>query len=283
MTAEDEQATSLEALEAREAAKRDAVEKAAHERTKRISLARENVDESKDDSLEEQQERELARAVLADTKDPSPFKAVRGDNIHVLRANFLVHGSSHMLALRSNTPEDGGRTLLHSAAFWGSANCVDFLLEVGADVNAIDSTVSRVTPLLEAGRAGHPRICKKLIEEGARVDCQDMHGDSIFHWCARRGRGSMIRHLLRAAEKVKPGSTRDVLELRNNRGRSAIDVAANETVTALISQEKENAEKLKSLANMKLRKGLAKARVVGEKVENAQQVKMQRRRYKRVP
>lgn len=272
---------TLEQLEAREAAKQRAAAEATRERQRRITEARASVDQGNDDTAAEIQERQVARVLLAEAEDPCPFKAVRADDSDILRAHFLIEGSKHMLELRSKAPEDGGRTLLHIAAFWGSLCCLEFLLEVGANVNAIDSSLSCTTPLAEAARAGHLEACKRLLQDGARVDCQDMQGDTIFHWCARKGRGSMIHHLLHFSEKAKTGSTRMVLDLENHRGRKAIDVAANKSVVYLIEKEYANIEKIKAAANFKLRKGLAKARVIGDKVENAQQLRVQKRRYQK--
>ena len=44
-----------------------------------------------------------------------------------------------MLSLRSRGPQHSGRTLLHAAAWLGNLDVVNYLLQAGANVNAIDS------------------------------------------------------------------------------------------------------------------------------------------------
>ena len=62
-----------------------------------------------------------------------------------------------------------------------------YLVQIGADVNAIDTAYSGLTPLMEACRAGHQKVCSLLIAHGARLELQDAQGNTALHWCARKG------------------------------------------------------------------------------------------------
>lgn len=235
-----------------------------------IRMERAQVDQDEDDTQEERDEREAAWVVLSEYSGDE-FTACRQDEREVLRAFFLVNGSQAMLALRSKSKNQGGCTLLHTCAFWGSESCVKFLLGMGADVNALDSCVSRSTPLLEAGRAGHVGTCKKLLAEGANIRDQDMFGDTVFHFCARAGRGGMIPHLKSCAEKYRPGSTSGVLDILNLKGRKCIDVAANESVRAIIGRIQEDDQNAKQAVSQRFRKSIAKGKIIGGQISNAQQ------------
>ena len=54
-----------------------------------------------------------------------------------------------------------GDTLLHLAAWENNLNAIDYLVEGGADIKAIDSTRTRVTPLHLAAMAGHLPAVKR--------------------------------------------------------------------------------------------------------------------------
>ena len=94
----------------------------------------------------------------------------------------------------------------------------------------------------------------------------DSHGETCIHWAARRGWGSLIVAILRAAEKYKKGSTRGLLNIRNNKGHSAIDIGANETVKELIRREMSRLgekEAERGVTRARLKRGLMKAKMVG--------------------
>lgn len=53
-----------------------------------------------------------------------------------------------------------------------------FLIDIGADVNI--APMYKITPLMSATNLGNKEIVKKLIKNGARLDDQDLHGDTAF-------------------------------------------------------------------------------------------------------
>lgn len=250
------------------------------EQVRRIAEARANVDEGDDDSPEEKLEREKARELLKDF-DGDEFTAARQDDKDTLRAFFLVNGSKKMLALRSKSHNHGGGTLLHVAAFWGSLKCVRLLLQLGAQADCIDSCVSQLTPLLQAARAGHIPVCKRLILAGASLRSQDMFGDTVFHFLSRNGRGTTLQFIRTFAEKAKPGSCKGVLQIKNNKGKTCLDIAANESVANIIKRELAAEQQKQNKSVSKLRKGLAKSKIIGGQVSTAQQAKIRRTRYKK--
>ncbi len=178
-------------------------------------------------------------------------------------------GSAKLLNAHSKRSEDGGRTLLHVAAWWGCHRVLEYLLLLGALVNAIDTAAARTTPLFEAVRAGHRPIAEELIANGADVRHQDAHGDTALHWAARRGWGTIMVAVLRAGEKAKANSTKDLISVTNFKGQTPFDVARGETVKELIVRElkfaaETAAGRMKTVSRVK--RGLLKAKMMGAQV-----------------
>lgn len=85
-------------------------------------------------------------------------QAARDNDVKTLRAFFLVQGTKKLLAAHSKAPTEGGRTLVHVAAWWGCDEVLRFLISLGADLNAVDTMFCRTTPLMEAVRAGRRAV-----------------------------------------------------------------------------------------------------------------------------
>jgi ankyrin repeat protein len=73
-----------------------------------------------------------------------------------------------------------GLTLLMVAALSGSVDCVEYLLEAGADPNA-RSTISRETALMFATVRHRHDAMRRLIEAGADVNARDGGGATALH------------------------------------------------------------------------------------------------------
>ncbi|TYZ61191.1 hypothetical protein PybrP1_009883 [[Pythium] brassicae (nom. inval.)] len=145
---------------------------------------------------------EARRAILS--FGGSVWDAVKARKLELVRCFFVAEGAQKLLRRRSPDFSDGGRSL-------GDVPTAHFLLEAGAAVNAIDSVPSGATPLLEAARAGHSNVCELLLQNGANAAHRDAHGDTAFHWAARRGHGSLLVTM--------------ALQLRRIEGSSALDGA----------------------------------------------------------
>lgn len=64
--------------------------------------------------------------------------------------------------------DETGETALHKAAANGHLAAVEFLVEQGADVEALDYTCG--TPLVDAVYFRHPEIARYLMSKGANVN-----------------------------------------------------------------------------------------------------------------
>nr|WP_223158783.1 ankyrin repeat domain-containing protein [Wolbachia endosymbiont of Pentalonia nigronervosa] len=72
-----------------------------------------------------------------------------------------------------------GRTILHYAAQNDKLEVVKFLVEKGADINAI-ATGNGWTPLHYASWNGHMDVVKYLVEKGSNVNAQTNNGDTAL-------------------------------------------------------------------------------------------------------
>lgn len=215
-------------------------QKRLRKRETRMRQARAALDKDDEDTAEEKRQR--AEAVISTKQhDGDVWDACRAGDLEMLRAYFLVHGTELLLTgkmSRCHHREEWGRSLMHTAAWWGHLHVIKFLVILGADVNLPDTSVTRTTPLIEAARSGNRRVCELLIKHGAKIGQLDSHGDSAVHWAARRGWGTLIPAMLHASEEYQGGgSVRGVLDVPNAKELTPIDIAANETVRELIRRE----------------------------------------------
>ncbi|MDR2693992.1 MAG: ankyrin repeat domain-containing protein [Chitinispirillales bacterium] len=94
-----------------------------------------------------------------------------------------------------------GRTALLEAAWGGSADIVDFLLERGANPNIADK--SGFTPLMRAVEGEYQSIAGALIKKGADVNCcGHVRGTTPLMLAAESGNQKLLSMLLGAGARV---------------------------------------------------------------------------------
>jgi ankyrin repeat protein len=118
-------------------------------------------------------------------------KALIGDGGGDAEAGASGEGAS----LDINGQDASGRTALLEAAWGGSADIADFLLERGADPNIADK--SGFTPLMRAVEGGHLSIADALVKRGADVNCRgNVRGTTPLMLAAESGDQKLIDMLL---------------------------------------------------------------------------------------
>ena len=85
-------------------------------------------------------------------------------------------------------------TPLHYACYHGSYNCVELLIDLGADVNAFDKDGKSV--LTYAVYSGDMRIVKKLLIYGADKKIKDADGNSPYNYACEMNKTQIV-HLLK--------------------------------------------------------------------------------------
>lgn len=124
-----------------------------------------------------------------------------------------------------NCQDTQGRnsTPLHLAAGYNNQEVAEFLLENGADVNAMDK--GGLIPLHNASSYGHVDIAALLIKFNTCVNAVDRWGYTPLHEAAQKGRTQLCSLLL--AHGSDP-------VMKNHEGQTPLDLATAEDVTALL-------------------------------------------------
>lgn len=93
---------------------------------------------------------------------------------------------------------DTGESLVGNAVIYNHPEALQDLIDLGADVNQIDSLTIRSTPLHQAARRGDRwvEVAKILVQNGAILSSTDVRGDNALHIAARSGSERMVRFLL---------------------------------------------------------------------------------------
>ena len=113
----------------------------------------------------------------------------RGQKIDFSRnQKFLKH------LVNSKGQDNVQKTLLHKAALQHSLEIVEFLIQLGANVNA--KAENDCTPLHYAAYKGKIEVVKYLIEHGAQVDMRKKGGATPLHWAAENSKIEVVKYLI---------------------------------------------------------------------------------------
>ena len=113
--------------------------------------------------------------------------AVKSDNLGMVKY-FLGVGE------KIDNRDEEGYTALHHAARYGYKESVEFLLNSGANENALTNTLD--TPLLLASLNGHLEVIKLLHNAGSSLQPSNISGITPLHHAASRGYKEIVEFLL---------------------------------------------------------------------------------------
>ena len=95
------------------------------------------------------------------------------------------YGADVLLQTHDGRSGFEGKTLLHQASSLGNNEVVRYLISLGHPIDIIDSSSSKVTPLMDAIGQDLISTCVLLVESGARLELQDINNENAFHYAAR--------------------------------------------------------------------------------------------------
>mmetsp|Transcript_11462 Transcript_11462/g.11485 ORF Transcript_11462/g.11485 Transcript_11462/m.11485 type:complete len:238 (+) Transcript_11462:185-898(+) len=119
-----------------------------------------------------------------------------------------------------------GKTLLHTASKLGYTAAVRYLLSVGHEIDPVDSSVSLITPLMEAIEANHIRTSCILVESGADLFNLDVRNENAVHYAARVG-SRMVIGLMKSS-KLPKEKIQELLSTSNVKHKFPEDMANSE-------------------------------------------------------
>jgi ankyrin repeat protein len=117
----------------------------------------------------------------------------------------------------NNYRDDRGYNAVHIAVFNGHIDCLNYLVECGADINK-DNRGS--TPLRIAILANYSESMKILIQCGANIR-KDSFGNTPLHYACSFNMKESIKYLIYSGANIYDG---------NNEGRTPIDMSNPETL-----------------------------------------------------
>jgi hypothetical protein len=123
-----------------------------------------------------------------------------------------------------------GFTPLQLACFFGHESLALWLMEQGADVNAVAQNNQRIQPIHAAAANGNVRVVEALLQHGADANARQQGDFTALHTAAMDGNEEMARLLL---EHGADPTAQD------SRGRTPLDLAREyeqEAVIALLSE-----------------------------------------------
>lgn len=143
-------------------------------------------------------------ALLSRGADPNKVDVDGDSALYYAASNGHAEVVRMLLAQGGDLAREGasGPALL-AAASGGHGEVVAELLDRGDDVNR---AFRGRTPLMTASSQGDDELVRKLVQYGAKVDAEDLDGDTALYYAASKRRASTVNLLLRLGASPDPRS-----------------------------------------------------------------------------
>ena len=126
-------------------------------------------------------------------RTPLILAAMKG---HTVCVEYLIQNCAQL-----DLKDKDGLTALHRAAVRGHLEVMKRLVGAGQDVNQRDRGTER-TPLMCAAVWGHTDCVEYLIQKGAQLDLEEKNNQTALHYAAMGGRLEVMKRLVDAGQDV---------------------------------------------------------------------------------
>ena len=128
----------------------------------------------------------------------------------ILGANFLNSVKTMIQAGADvNWKDKEGFTALTRATEFGAIDCMETLIEAGAEINS-----GSPTPLMAAAQNGHMECVELLIQEGADLDIRYKNGNTALLYAALTGAYRCFSALVKAGAEVDSSVKKMILHVK---------------------------------------------------------------------
>jgi ankyrin repeat protein len=149
---------------------------------------------------------------MADGVALDEFEAAALGDEKRLRVLFAEDGSQ----ARVNRRSDDGFTALHFAAYFGTPEAAEVLIDAGADVSSVAENDMNVQPLHSAAASGSLETARLLLDAGASPDARQTGGFTALHEAALHADVDLIQLLFEHGASAA---------VRNDEGQTPADLA----------------------------------------------------------
>jgi ankyrin repeat protein len=121
-------------------------------------------------------------------------------SLHELAKTGNVKKIQQFEVVNIEARDQENNTILHIASYYGHENFVEYLLDKGANTDAVNND-GRI-PLHLASQLGHVKVVKQLLDKGHKSSARDKWGLSPLHRAAYKGHKEIVKLLLDAGFSV---------------------------------------------------------------------------------
>ena len=145
-----------------------------------------------------------------------------------------IHGDTSIsrefvLAARDKREGHWGDTLLHRAVTSNAIWQARYLVEIGALLDAIDTSTKKATPLMHAIHINNETMAVFLVSSGASLACIDINHENALHYIARFGSLNMLRVCIQESQ-LSAEMIRELASSPNIKMKFPEDVAGNSMI-----------------------------------------------------
>ena len=169
-----------------------------------------------------------------------------------------------VLSARDHRKGSWGNTLLHSAIYGGFNEAARYLIYIGHDLNAIDTSTKKATPLMIAISEDNLVMSIFLVESGALLNLCDINEENFLHYVARWGSVRLLKSVIESSQ-LSQDQIKELASTPNIRLKFPEDVAVKLLMKETLTYLRQNGEfkrgkNSKTLSNKQIKKTLRSKR-----------------------